>query len=345
MKTAVNHFSQSKARSTSSKYFKDIAISEEKTSIEKAEKGQYKNDDLATYTQRTLQTKTPMIIQNASTFLPEPDPELVLPSTATIGPEGARRQLRLKKAATYFGPGSSHPKASTPWATKPNPLMDKNQLNSLRSSITPTQKLSHQNESFRVNTVKTPKITLLGTNDEEPNKPLFIKKTTSRTFSNKSLTLGLMLPPPVPPPKPMTAEKPILDLAPEATPMSEPLPAPPSSPPQPPATFKIFRRAQTMISSRGEFMDTLESPRHATSDFVELYNPSLHQEAMPSTNISKVAPFALPSYIPNPAVEECRILPCVDYEPKPNDSTPRVSPQTVSHYPHRLQSAERYGTI
>ncbi|KAG0045687.1 cell division cycle- protein [Gryganskiella cystojenkinii] len=113
------------------------------------------------------------------------------------------------------------------------------------------------------------------------------------------------------------------------------------------ATFKIFRRSQTMISKRGEFMTTLETHSHYNATSAEFSHSasrkSRHQSSnqnqtgtassssasYSTTEVSKVAPFALPSYMPNPTVEECQALPRSDFRPKPHDTTPRVSPQTV----------------
>jgi len=79
-------------------------------------------------------------------------------------------------------------------------------------------------------------------------------------------------------------------------------------------------------------MDTLESHRHAAIDLIQQGHRFSRQGSVivPTEILPKVAPFAPPCYIPDPKVKECQILPCVDFEPKPNDSTRRVSPQTVS---------------
>ncbi|KAG0357262.1 cell division cycle- protein [Podila minutissima] len=57
-----------------------------------------------------------------------------------------------------------------------------------------------------------------------------------------------------------------------------------------------------MIGSRSEFLKTLE--------------------------ISRPKSFSSSSYIPV-ALEECQILPCIDYIPKPDDTTKRISPATL----------------
>ncbi|KAF9370444.1 cell division cycle- protein [Podila verticillata] len=64
---------------------------------------------------------------------------------------------------------------------------------------------------------------------------------------------------------------------------------------------QALRRHHTMIGSRSEFLKTLE------------------------TSTSKFAPS---SYIPV-ALEECQILPCIDYIPKPDDTTKRIGPATL----------------
>ncbi|KAF9330854.1 cell division cycle- protein [Podila minutissima] len=65
---------------------------------------------------------------------------------------------------------------------------------------------------------------------------------------------------------------------------------------------KALRRHHTMIGSRSEFLKTLE--------------------------ISRPKSFSSSSYIPV-ALEECQILPCIDYIPKPDDTTKRISPATL----------------
>ncbi|KAG0213760.1 cell division cycle- protein [Mortierella sp. NVP41] len=70
----------------------------------------------------------------------------------------------------------------------------------------------------------------------------------------------------------------------------------------------LWRRHQTMISSRGEFMKTLES----------------------NSGISKKPlVFASDNYVPDPLREECQILPPTTFITKPDDTTRRVSPKTV----------------
>ncbi|KAG0072092.1 cell division cycle- protein [Podila epicladia] len=65
---------------------------------------------------------------------------------------------------------------------------------------------------------------------------------------------------------------------------------------------KALRRHHTMIGSRSEFLKTLET--------------------------SRLKSFSSSSYIPV-ALEECQILPCIDYIPKPDDTTKRISPATL----------------
>ncbi|KAF9924720.1 cell division cycle- protein [Linnemannia zychae] len=70
----------------------------------------------------------------------------------------------------------------------------------------------------------------------------------------------------------------------------------------------LFRRHQTMISSRNEFMKTLES------NYIS----------------SKKSKVVVPDdYVPDPLREECQILPSTQFVSKPNDTTQRVSPKTV----------------
>ncbi|KAF9149049.1 cell division cycle- protein [Linnemannia schmuckeri] len=70
----------------------------------------------------------------------------------------------------------------------------------------------------------------------------------------------------------------------------------------------MWRRHQTMISSRSEFMKTLESNNVSTKKAVVIVSDS---------------------YIPDPLREECQILPSTDFITKPDDTTRRVSPKTV----------------
>ncbi|KAG0319536.1 cell division cycle- protein [Podila horticola] len=65
---------------------------------------------------------------------------------------------------------------------------------------------------------------------------------------------------------------------------------------------QALRRHHTMIGSRSEFLKTLET--------------------------SRLKSFSSSSYIPV-ALEECQILPCIDYIPKPDDTTKRISPATL----------------
>ncbi|KAF8943967.1 cell division cycle- protein [Haplosporangium gracile] len=70
----------------------------------------------------------------------------------------------------------------------------------------------------------------------------------------------------------------------------------------------MWRRHQTMISSRSEFMKTLESNNVSTKKAMVIVSDS---------------------YIPDPLREECQILPSTDFITKPDDTTQRVSPKTV----------------
>ncbi|KAF8979256.1 cell division cycle- protein [Entomortierella lignicola] len=78
-----------------------------------------------------------------------------------------------------------------------------------------------------------------------------------------------------------------------------------------------LRRHQTMISSRSEFMKTLEpsGQRRSLSLIGALTKKSLV--------------FAPENYVPDPLREDCQILPCANFVCKPDDTTKRVTPQTV----------------
>lgn len=71
----------------------------------------------------------------------------------------------------------------------------------------------------------------------------------------------------------------------------------------------MWRRHQTMISSRSEFMKTLETNNVSTKKAVVIVSDG---------------------YIPDPLREECQILPSTNFITKPDDTTQRVSPKTVS---------------
>ncbi|KAF8940033.1 cell division cycle- protein [Dissophora ornata] len=78
-----------------------------------------------------------------------------------------------------------------------------------------------------------------------------------------------------------------------------------------------LRRYQTMIANRREFMSTLEpSGTRRTLNFLS----SMRQ---------KPTVFASENYVPNPHREDCQILPCTAFASKPEDTTKRVTPQTV----------------
>lgn len=73
----------------------------------------------------------------------------------------------------------------------------------------------------------------------------------------------------------------------------------------------MWRRHQTMISSRSEFMKTLETNNVSTKKAVVIVSDN---------------------YIPDPLREECQILPSTNFITKPDDTTRRVSPKTVSAF-------------
>ncbi|KAK3842988.1 MAG: Rhodanese-like domain-containing protein [Linnemannia gamsii] len=70
----------------------------------------------------------------------------------------------------------------------------------------------------------------------------------------------------------------------------------------------MWRRHQTMIASRSEFMKTLETNNVATKKSLVLVSDT---------------------YVPDPLREECQILPPTHFNTKPDDTTQRVSPKTV----------------
>ncbi|GJJ72871.1 hypothetical protein EMPS_05229 [Entomortierella parvispora] len=148
----------------------------------------------------------------------------------------------------------------------------------------------------------------LGSRNSDPTSTMGLKNKVSKVSSKQ----GLMLPP-------TTAINTESETAPALSCSSRP------------AMLKAFGRSQTMISRREEFMDTLESNRHAAIELIQQGHRVSRQgmTIIPTEALPKVAPFAPPSYVPDPKVKECQILPCIDFEPKPNDSTRRVSPQTV----------------
>ncbi|KAF9914537.1 cell division cycle- protein [Lobosporangium transversale] len=80
----------------------------------------------------------------------------------------------------------------------------------------------------------------------------------------------------------------------------------------------LLRRHQTMISNRDEFMRTLEPSRSS-----RLSNTTL-------TRVGKKSlVFAPDGYVPDPSREDCQILPCADFISKPEDTTKRITPQTL----------------
>ncbi|KAF9352623.1 cell division cycle- protein [Mortierella sp. NVP85] len=79
----------------------------------------------------------------------------------------------------------------------------------------------------------------------------------------------------------------------------------------------ILRRHQTMISRPSEFMRSFEfSSKRGSVDF----RSSIDRKSIV---------FALDNYVPNLSRKECQILPHADFAPKPDDTTKRISPQTV----------------
>ncbi|KAF9561638.1 cell division cycle- protein [Mortierella alpina] len=87
-----------------------------------------------------------------------------------------------------------------------------------------------------------------------------------------------------------------------------------------------LRRHQTMISSRSEFMRTLESgsgSRRGTG----LYSIIHHSRI--ASGLRQPSVFAPVNYVPSPDRLDCQILPCEHFDPKPDDTTKRISPETV----------------
>ncbi|KAK3825612.1 MAG: hypothetical protein J3Q66DRAFT_328156 [Benniella sp.] len=79
----------------------------------------------------------------------------------------------------------------------------------------------------------------------------------------------------------------------------------------------LLRRHQTMISSPSEFMRSFEfSGKRGSVDF----RSSIDRKSIV---------FTRDNYVPNPSRKECQILPHADFAPKPDDTTKRISPQTV----------------
>ncbi|KAF9958830.1 cell division cycle- protein [Mortierella alpina] len=87
-----------------------------------------------------------------------------------------------------------------------------------------------------------------------------------------------------------------------------------------------LRRHQTMISSRSEFMRTLESgngSRRGTGLYSIISNSRI------ASGLKQPSVFAPLDYIPSPDRLDCQILPCEQFDPKPDDTTKRISPETV----------------
>ncbi|KAG0314516.1 cell division cycle- protein [Dissophora globulifera] len=87
-----------------------------------------------------------------------------------------------------------------------------------------------------------------------------------------------------------------------------------------------LRRHQTMISSRREFMRTLEFSGSSSSSSRD---GERRTRRLVSSMNQKSTVFAPENYVPDPLREDCQILPCTDFVCKPEDSTKRVSPRTV----------------
>lgn len=84
-----------------------------------------------------------------------------------------------------------------------------------------------------------------------------------------------------------------------------------------PARGMILRRHQTMISSPSEFMRSFElDSKPRITDF----RSSIDRKSIV---------FAQDNYVPNPSREDCQMLPCAYFVPKPDDTTKRITPQTV----------------
>ncbi|KAG0304073.1 cell division cycle- protein [Dissophora globulifera] len=88
-----------------------------------------------------------------------------------------------------------------------------------------------------------------------------------------------------------------------------------------------LRRHQTMISSRREFMRTLEFSGSSSSSSRD---GERRTRRLVSSINQKSTVFAPENYVPDPLREDCQILPCTDFVCKPEDSTKRVSPRTVT---------------
>ncbi|KAF9290933.1 cell division cycle- protein [Mortierella alpina] len=87
-----------------------------------------------------------------------------------------------------------------------------------------------------------------------------------------------------------------------------------------------LRRHQTMISSRSEFMRTLESgngSRRGTGLYSFISNSRI------ASGLKQPSVFAPVNYVPSPDRLDCQILPCERFDPKPDDTTKRISPETV----------------
>ncbi|CAO3573169.1 unnamed protein product [Mortierella alpina] len=87
-----------------------------------------------------------------------------------------------------------------------------------------------------------------------------------------------------------------------------------------------LRRHQTMISSRSEFMRTLEcgnGSRRGTGLYSIISNSRI------ASGLKHPSVFAPENYVPSPDRLDCQILPCEHFDLKPDDTTKRISPETV----------------
>ncbi|KAF9984324.1 hypothetical protein BGZ75_004118 [Mortierella antarctica] len=82
-----------------------------------------------------------------------------------------------------------------------------------------------------------------------------------------------------------------------------------------------------MISSRSEFMRTLESGNGSRRRGTGLYSFITHSRI--ASGLKQPSVFAPVDYVPSPDRLDCQILPCEPFDPKPDDTTKRVSPETV----------------
>lgn len=103
-----------------------------------------------------------------------------------------------------------------------------------------------------------------------------------------------------------------------------------------------LRRHQTMISSRSEFMRTLESgngSRRGTGLYSFLSNSRI------GSGLKQPSVFAPVNYVPSPDRLDCQILPCEHFDPKPDDTTKRISPETVQENYRNLSECGQKGAL